>query len=180
MEGIIFVIGLMFTLMEFAFWGFFIFIFVKIIKTVLGKNKIDANNPNNQYYTKRGDGNVTVSYVPTRNDHDHAYEHKVEPIVEVSVHERVEERKEAYLERKQQMREDLPKTSYSKMEEASNGYVVNDYCQKSYNNYGSNGDTAPAYSSNEETIICKYCGAQNIVPKSRTKEYNCYFCREVI
>ena len=181
------------TLLPIAIW---IFIVVKIIRIAMGKdslskkmkdmakqNGIDNNWNNNGTANPKRYSTINSHYSQQTlngSDHNHAYEHKVQPIEEASVHERFEDRKEAYIERKQQMKADLPKTSYSKMEEMNKGYVMNNSSQNSYNNYGQNGDVASAGSSYEENITCKYCGAQNIVPKSRTKAYNCYFCREVI
>lgn len=179
--------------------GIVIFVIVGIVKGVKNTNNMQNGNNNypgqpmmnnngnpnrystiNSHYSQQTlNGGGNVSYVPVRGDHEHAYEHKVQPIEEASVHEMFEDRKEAYIERKQQMKADLPKTSYSKMEEINQGYVMSNM-QNSYNNYGQNGDMASASNRSEENVTCKYCGAQNIVPRSRDKEYKCYFCREVI
>ena len=86
------------------------------------------------------------------------------------------DRKEAYIERKQQMKADLPKTSYSKMEEANKSFNATSYSANGYNTYGINGDNAAVTSAYDEKVTCKYCGAENIVPRSRAKKYNCYFC----
>lgn len=193
------------SLIPFAVW---FFVIVIIIKKAKGANNADDNgsygnqqyptngyngqgnmgnmNPNrystiNSHYSQQTlNGNGSGTFIPNNGGHTHAYEHKVQPIEEASVIERFEDRKEAYIERKQQMKADLPKTSYSKMEEMNNGYVNNGYNLNDYDNYGQNGDMTSVGNSHEETIICKYCGANNIVPISRTKAYNCYFCREII
>ena len=205
------VIQMLFTilgsLIPFAVWFFVILI---IIKKAKGANNANDNGSyENQQYPMNGyngqgnmnsnkyntinshysqqtlNGNGSGTFIPNNGGHTHAYEHKVQPIEEASVMERFEDRKEAYIERKQQMKADLPKTSYSKMEEINNGYVNNGYVNNGYNtngynNYGQNGDMASVSNRNEELVICKYCGANNIVPISRTKAYNCYFCRENI
>ena len=190
------------SLIPFAVWIIVIVMIVKKAKAT--KNTNDNGSYGNQQYPTNGNngqgnvnpnrystinshysqqtlnGNASGIFVSNNGGHTHAYEHKVQPIEEASVIERFEDRKEAYIERKQQMKADLPKTSYSKMEEINNGYGNNVYNTNSYNNYGQNGDMASVSNRNEENIICKYCGANNIVPVSRTKAYNCYFCREII
>ena len=198
------------SLIPFAVW---FFVIVIIIKKTKGANKADDNGsygnqqyPMNSYNGQSNMGNINSNrystinshysqqtlngngagtFIPNNGGHTHAYEHKVQPIEEASVIERFEDRKEAYIERKQQMKADLPKTSYSKREEinngyGNNGYVNNSYNTNGYNNYGQNGDMASVSNRNEELVTCKYCGANNIVPVSRTKAYNCYFCREII
>lgn len=189
------------TLIPMAFWIFIIVMIVKSVKRTQGNNtnnydnvrrqrinqKLDGTgNPNrystiNSHYTQQTlNGKGVGSYVPSNGGHTHAYEHKVEPIGEATVHGLFENRKEAYMERKQQIKADLPKSSYSKIDEFNNGYTNSSYTQAPYNNYGKNGDMASVTSQYDEKIMCKYCGAENIVPKSRTKEYKCYFCREQI
>ena len=180
-------------------WGFIIFVIVKAVKSsnnIGGKmnNMVQrqrmnqtgpASAPPSKYQTIKSHYSQQTLNGPANNmnyngGHTHAYEHKVQPIEEASVYERFEERKEAYIERKQQMKADLPKTSYSKMEEANKSYNTNSYSNNGYNTYGANGDNATVTTAYDEKITCKYCGAENIVPRSRSKKYNCYFCREEI
>ena len=129
---------------------------------------------NNQaYYNTNATTNVNAG-------HDHAYEHKVAPIVEASVMDKFEDRKEAYLDRKQQMKADLPKTSYSKMEELNNmkssaSYEINVNAQ-----VGKSSNAVLQMNDGQEKVTCKNCGAENIVPASRSTAYSCYFCKEVL
>ena len=194
---IIGIFGVLMALFQVVFWTFFIMSIVKAVKKSKGSNVNTAqyqnmNRPNgngapnrystiNSHYSQQTmNGNGTGTFIPINSGHTHAYEHKVQPIVEATVHERFEDRKEAYIERKQQMKADLPKTSYSKMEAANTTHTSNSYTQSQYHNYGTNADMVSGAGRNEENIKCKYCGAENIVPRSRTKAYNCYFCREII
>lgn len=113
------------------------------------------------------------------NDHNHAYEHKVEPINEASVHEKFEDRKEAYRERKAQMKADLPKTSYSEVEaklKESNGGKYRNVRR----NTAKNGDNGYVPNRSEQAVKCSNCGAVNIVPWDRNIKYSCYFCREEV
>ncbi|MBQ9699079.1 MAG: hypothetical protein IJV71_00465 [Lachnospiraceae bacterium] len=111
-------------------------------------------------------------------DHNHAYEHKVEPIEEATVHELFEERKQAYRERKAEMKADLPKTSYSEVEakvkKSSSKY------RDVQGVFAKNGDNGAMVAGNEMLISCDYCGAKNIVPRSRSTAYKCYFCRQEV
>ena len=186
------------TLVFIFVWVFMIVGFVKSLKNAKGigskmndmvqRQRMNQSGPAsappskyqtiNSHYSQQT-LNGTATNVANNGGHTHAYEHKVQPIGEASVHERFEDRKEAYIERKQQMKADLPKTSYSKMEEANRGYNTTAYAG-TYNNYGGNGDNVAVTSSYDEKVTCKYCGAENIVPRSRSKKYNCYFCREEI
>lgn len=111
------------------------------------------------------------------SNHNHAYEHKVEPIDEVSVHEKFEDRKEAYRERKAQMKADLPKTSYSQAEQANKSSNARPY-QSIHRNAAKNGDNGYFPNRSEKAIKCGYCGATNIIPWNANVKYNCYFCRE--
>lgn len=131
---------------------------------------------NNQAYYN---ANTTTS-ANVNGGHDHAYEHKVAPIVEASVMDKFEDRKEAYLDRKQQMKADLPKTSYSKMEElndmkSSSSYEINVNAQ-----VGKSSNAVLQMNDSQEKLVCKNCGAENIVPASRSTAYSCYFCKEVL
>ena len=196
--GIVFMI-LFGVLTQVFIWGFIIFVIVKAVKSsnnIGGKmnNMVQrqrmnqtgpASAPPSKYQTinshySQQTLNGTANNMNYNGGHTHAYEHKVQPIEEASVHERFEDRKEAYIERKQQMKADLPKTSYSKMEEANKNYNTNSYSNNGYNTYGANGDNATVTTAYDEKITCRYCGAENIVPRSRSKKYNCYFCREEI
>jgi hypothetical protein len=197
------IMEILFTFIPMIFWFmFFVFVIKAVKKGKNGSEKVEhkitlqrmddyyntSASPNrystiNSHYsqqTLQGTGVGNGTNAPYNGGHTHAYEHKVEPIGEATVHEIFEDRKEAYRERKQMMKADLPKTSYSKMEESGLNYTSNSYSDTTYNNYGTNGDVNSASGYNEESVTCKYCGAVNILPKSRTKEYNCYFCREVI
>lgn len=109
--------------------------------------------------------------------HDHVYEHKVKPIDEASVHERFEERKENYRERKAQMKADLPKTSYSEVEEKINSSNGGRY-RSARRNSAKNGDNGWIPNESEKSMKCSYCGANNIIPCNASVKYNCYFCRE--
>lgn len=111
--------------------------------------------------------------------HNHAYEHKVEPISEASVHELFDERKQAYRERKAEMKADLPKSSYSVVEEKvmkSNSSKYRDV----QGVFAKNGDNIAEVTQNEEMLLCQYCGAKNIVPRNRSITYKCYFCRQEV
>lgn len=110
------------------------------------------------------------------DDHNHAYEHKVEPIEEASVHELFEERKQAYRERKAEMKADLPKTSYSQVEAKLNKNASK--YREVQGVFAKNGDNGAIAGRNEELIACTYCGAKNIRPRSRSVAYKCYFCRQ--
>lgn len=196
-------VQILFTFIPMIFWFIIIVVIIKSIRK--GKNgsenvrreitlqRMDdyyneSASPNrystiNSHYsqqTLQGTGFGNNTNAPYNGGHTHAYEHKVEPIGEATVHEIFEDRKEAYRERKQMMKADLPKTSYSKMEESGLNNISNSYSDTTYNSYGTNGDVNSATGYNEENVTCKYCGAVNILPISRTKEYKCYFCREVI
>lgn len=113
------------------------------------------------------------------NNHNHAYEHKVEPIGEASVHDMFEDRKEAYRERKAQMKADLPKTSYSEVEQKIKSSNSGKH-RNIQRNSAKNGDNGYVPTRGESAIKCKYCGAINIVPYKRNITYSCYFCREEI
>ena len=196
--GIVFMI-LFVVLTQVFIWGFIIFVIVKAVKSsnniggkmnnMVQRQRMNQTGPAsvppskyqtiNSHYSQQT-LNGTANNMNYNGGHTHAYEHKVQPIEEASVHERFEDRKEAYIERKQQMKADLPKTSYSKMEEANKNYNTNSYSNNGYNTYGANGDNATVTTAYDEKITCKYCGAENIVPRSRSKKYNCYFCREEI
>ena len=194
--GLISIIG---ALIPICVWVFIIVMIVKAVKNSKGIGGKMADIVQQQRMNQRGPASTPPSKYQTINSHysqqtlngtatnmnnngghTHAYEHKVQPIGEASVHERFEDRKEAYIERKQQMKADLPKTSYSKMEEANKSFNATSYSTNGYNTYGLNGDMASVTSGYEEKVTCTYCGAENIVPRSRTKKYNCYFCREEI
>lgn len=113
----------------------------------------------------------------TTDEHNHAYEHKVEPIEEATVHEKFEDRKEAYRERKAQMKADLPKTSYSQVEQkikSSNGGKYRNIQR----NAARNGDNGDMPNRSEKAVKCSYCGANNIIPWKANVKYSCYFCRE--
>lgn len=111
------------------------------------------------------------------NAHNHAYEHKVEPIGEASVHEIFDERKQAYRERKAEMKADLPKSSYSVVEEKIKKSSGGKY-QNIQEVFAKNGDNGSPVYDNEENISCTYCGAKNILPRYRSVAYKCYFCRQ--
>ena len=194
--GLISIIG---ALIPICVWVFIIVMIVKAVKNSKGiggkmadivqqqrmNQRGPASTPPSKYQTihshySQQTLNGTATNMNNNGGHTHAYEHKVQPIGEASVHERFEDRKEAYIERKQQMKADLPKTSYSKMEEANKSFNATSYSTNGYNTYGLNGDMASVTSGYEEKVTCTYCGAENIVPRSRTKKYNCYFCREEI
>lgn len=111
------------------------------------------------------------------NDHNHSYEHKVEPIEEATVHELFDDRKEAYRERKAQMKADLHKSSYSEVEQrlkSSNGGKYREI----HRNAAKNGDNGCMPDRGEKAVRCSYCGANNIIPLNANVKYNCYFCRE--
>lgn len=111
------------------------------------------------------------------NEHNHAYEHKVEPIDEATVHDMFEDRKEAYRERKAQMKADLPKTSYSQVEQKIKSSNDGKY-RNIQRNSALNGDNGYIPNRSEKTIKCSYCGANNIIPWNANVKYSCYFCRE--
>ncbi len=113
----------------------------------------------------------------TANDHNHAYEHKVEPIEEASVHSLVQERKQDYIERKAERKADLPKTSYSKVEEKLKKNNSSKY-RDVQGVFAKNGDNDAMVAGNETVMTCEYCGAKNILPRSRSVAYKCYFCRQ--
>ncbi len=141
-----------------------------------GESTNNGQNSNKRYSTNNSQYNQGNKQ---DQDHNHAYEHKVEPIEEASVHDLFEDRKEAYRERKAQMKADLPKTSYSEVEKrikSSNGGKY----KKVQRNSARNGDNGYAPTRSESAIKCKYCGAINIVPCKRNITYSCYFCREEI
>lgn len=149
----------------------------------MNQNGYNANQYNQPYNTNQKIS-YQVDYSANNNvndnvntGHDHAYEHKVAPIVEASVLDKYEERKEAYFDRKQQMREDLPKTSYSKMEEfnSKSSYELNVNAQ-----VGKSSNSVLQMNNEQEKIACKNCGAENIVPASRSIAYSCYFCKETL
>lgn len=180
----------------FAFAGF-IFIFIyRVIKTGeafrknYNQNRRPTINVGNKYNTinshysdatLNGTGNRAAGQVKNGGNvnHQHAYEHKVEPVDEASVMDMHEERKEAYLEKKRQMKEDLPKSSYSEAQNRvlnTNGGAYRDVNRE----YGRNGDNGTVPSPYETAVKCPYCSAVNLVPSSRNKKYSCYFCRQEI
>ena len=136
--------------------------------------------PNGQLANNNANTNININQNSVQNqEHNHAYEHKVEPIEEASVHDLFEDRREAYRERKAQIKADLPKTSYSEAEEkikAANGGKYREIQRNS----AKNGDNGCITARGETAIKCEYCGANNIVPYSRNIKYSCYFCREEI
>lgn len=131
----------------------------------------------NKYKTINSHYSQATLQGKTNDDHNHAYEHKVEPIEEATVHELFEDRKEAYRERKAQMKAELPKTSYS--EDASNNKILKseNYTGMSRNT-AKNGDNGYMPNRSEKAIKCSYCSAMNIVPWNAKEKYSCYFCRE--
>ena len=142
--------------------------------------------PNGQLAINNANTNINMNQNSVKNSaqnqeqaHNHAYEHKVEPIDEASVHDLFEDRKEAYRERKAQMKADLPKTSYSEVKEKIKASNSGKY-REIQRNSAKNGDNGCVPGSGETSIKCEYCGANNIVPHSRNIKYNCYFCREEI
>lgn len=150
-----------------------------------GVNSTDMSNNDKRYSTinshyKQGtlDGvgsnnsGRNINRNTNNNTHTHSYEHKVAPITEATVIEQSEDRREAYESRKKQMKEDLPKSSYS-MDGTKNH-------RNDYREYGKNGDNGNVPLRGETMIICSYCGANNILPANRRKNYNCYFCRQDI
>ena len=145
----------------------------------------NQNNQNNQTYynqTQSAVGYYAAQQTTANmnNDHNHAYEHKVAPIEEVSVLDKFEDRKEAYLERKEQMRADLPKTSYSKMEEAGMANYKPSFEADRNVQVAKSSNSVLQMNDQQEKLICKNCGAENIVPTSRATAYNCYFCKETL
>lgn len=188
------------TMFELVFFFIFAgFIFLSIFKVIKAsgasnknydQNRRPANNVGNKYNTinshysnetLNGKGNRAAGHVRNGGNanHQHAYEHKVEPVDEASVIDMHEERKEAYLEKKRQMKEDLPKSSYSETQNRvlnTNGGAYRDVNRE----YGRNGDNGTMPSPYETAVKCPYCNAVNIVPSSRNKKYSCYFCRQEI
>lgn len=142
-------------------------------------NYSNSNQKNGRTVTKPKQSPLAGQFVADNaaNSHNHAYEHKVEPIDEASVHELSEDRKEAYRERKAQMKADLPKTSYSQTEQkikSSNGGQYRNV----HRNSAKNGDNGYMPNRSEKAVKCSYCGANNIIPWNANVKYSCYFCRE--
>ena len=108
--------------------------------------------------------NARKSAEEKKEEHDHAYVHKVEPIDTVSVVDSEDttiaqlRSKRAESDRRQEI--DKYKTRYADRNAAKNG------------------DRIEQLSSNETFKICSYCGAKNIVPRHISSTYTCYFCRE--
>ena len=146
-------------------------------------NQNGYNNQLNNQYNMNQNVNNQAAYNATTNanaGHNHAYEHKVTPIQEASVIEKSEDRKEAYLDRKQQMKADLPKTSYSRMEAMDQTQSSASYTSSAGGHFGYSSDSMMQVSPSQERVICKNCGAENIVPASRSTAYSCYFCKETL
>lgn len=144
-------------------------------------NKYNTINSHYSNETLNGKGNRASGHVRNGGNvnHQHAYEHKVAPVDEASVMDMHEERKEAYLEKKRQMKEDLPKSSYS--ETQNRVLSTNEGAYRDVNReYGRSGDNGTMPSPYETAVKCPYCSAVNIVPSSRNKKYSCYFCRQEI
>ena len=121
--GLIYIIG---ALIPIFVWVFIIVMIVKAVKNSKGiggkmsdivqqqrmNQRGPASTPPSKYQTinshySQQTLNGTAMNMPNNGGHTHAYEHKVQPIGEASVHERFEDRKEAYIERKQQMNQEL-------------------------------------------------------------------------
>lgn len=147
-----------------------------------GMNQYTApyNMNQNQNFNGAPYYNSSQSVSVVDDNHNHTYSHKVEPIEEASVHTLAEERKEAYLDRKQQMKEDLPKTSYSKMEEMNIVQSDNLSISNAGTQVDENSNAAWQMNDQHEKVICKNCGAENLVPRIRNTAYSCYFCKEMI
>ena len=185
------------ALFELLFFGVFIFVVVRSVKNTTKRvnngnwqnNSPYQNNVPNQSYKPQGQPNkystINSHYsqatlqgkTNTANDHNHAYEHKVAPIDEATVHEKFEDRKEAYRERKAQMKADLPKTSYSQVEQKIKSSNSGQY-RNVHRNSAKNGDNGYMPTRSEKAVKCSYCGANNIVPWNANVKYSCYFCRE--
>ena len=194
--------GIFFMMYEVAFFVFII-VFIKKVSRGIKNGNQNQRRRTNRYTVTSGDmsanpdkyktinshyspqtlngvnGNAGNTVNQPNNDHQHAYEHKVEPIEEATVIDMFEDRKEAYIEKKKQMKADLPKSSYSetqdKIKQSNSGMY-----REVQGEYGRNGDMSVATSPYEVSVNCKYCGAVNIVPASRNKAYKCYFCRQEI
>ncbi len=188
-----------FVIFDIMFFGIFFFVFGTIIYTVIKSVKGVKNTVNvmrdvsrsssesskyqtiNSHYSPEtlqpvNNGTFRTDYVD--NDHNHAYEHKVEPIEEASVHSLVQERKQDYIERKAERKADLPKTSYSKVEEKLNKNSSSSKYRDVQGVFAKNGDNGAIVAGNETVMTCEYCGAKNILPRSRSVAYKCYFCRQ--
>jgi hypothetical protein len=75
------------------------------------------------------------------------------------------------------MKADLPKSSYSVVEEKIKKSSGGKY-QNIQGVFAKNGDNGSPVYDNEENISCTYCGAKNILPRNRSVAYKCYFCRQ--
>lgn len=182
------IIGLIFV-GAFQLVGFFPFIIVAIVivRVIKKGNNVSKTST---YYDKRMDSNNNSNVNSNRNtknkpilapgqnfkveklnasttqqdNHNHAYVHKVEPIDEISVMNN-ENSTIAMLneKREEQARENRADERRS------------DYLDR---NAAKNADLHSDMSYGERKVICRYCGAENVVARGEKK--TCYFCREAL
>lgn len=98
--------------------------------------------------------------------HNHAYQHKVEPIDSIDVSEDEDSTIAQLMEKREE-----------KNERQEREDRMHDYKDR---HAAKNGDREDNVSGNERVIVCSYCGARNIISRSSRQRYTCYFCREEI
>ena len=157
----------------------FIIIIIVIIKGVKnGKVKVETNsyknNTRNTRTTKYANSKqvlrpgenyrVEKLQAPMQNndEHNHSYVHKVEPIDEISVMND----ENSTIAMLNQKREETAKEN--RIDDMRSDYLDR--------NAAKNADIHTNMSYGEKKVICKYCGAENVVAKGENK--TCYFCRE--
>ncbi len=115
----------------------------------------------------------------SQNNHNHAYQHKVEPIQKATVHEERSQRIQEYMKKQEVQQEAREKRAMETNTSSVDGKVNNGMSRGNYKS-GKNGDNGEMPKVNEIRLTCGYCGAINILPRSRNQRYSCYFCREDI
>lgn len=148
-----------------------------------GNRNIDKYRTINSHYSQSTLNPTAKAQPKTKvidmSDHNHAYEHKVEPIEEATVMDMFDDRKEAYREKKKQMKANLHKSSYSETQNQIKQSAGTKY-RNIHRPYGKNGDNGERPAAGEIAHKCQYCGAVNIIPASGNQRYSCYFCRQEI
>ena len=156
---------------------FEIIIFIIIIYTVT-KNAKNTSKPTQQQ--PKAHVNKPVNTVQKNNNsHNHAYQHKVQPMEQATVHEVRSQRIQEYMEKQEAQEERRQERAKEVNSSSVDGKVNNGYSRGRYPS-AKNGDNGTVPNRSEKCIVCGYCGAKNIVPWSGSKKYSCYFCREDI
>lgn len=186
-----FIIGLFSFIFEIGIWAFIISAIVKAVrksaqndsKNTERKDISDERQQQRRYNTGNRPGAGDLNG-PDR-EHNHAYKHKVEPVKTATVVKEHQIRKQQQEQKRRTLdamykegttgyKSDVTNGGVSENQSVSRGYERRDDLIQ-----GKNGDYGTDISTGEQSVVCGYCGANNILPRGVViKKYSCYFCRQ--